>query len=135
MAASDEVAGLFLDAIRRRDFDALSGCLHPMVQLRALRPGDAVVRMGASAVTERLAGWFGGWDEAETLRADAWEVAGRLAIAYRIRVRSASGTREVEQHLYCDMTGQQITAIDLLCSGFRPVPQPPPSPEPWRSGR
>jgi hypothetical protein len=89
--------------------------------------------MGASAVTERLIDWFSGWNEAETLRADSWEVAGRLAISYRIRVRSAAGIREVEQHLYCDLAGRQITAIDLLCSGFRRVPQPPPSPVPQRS--
>src|SRR6266511_4000087 len=104
MAASDEVAGLFLDAIRRRDFDALSGCLHPMVQLRALRPGDAVVRIGASAVTERLSGGFGGWDEAETLRADAWEVAGLFVIAFRLRARSTAVTCAVLLRSYPDIS-------------------------------
>jgi hypothetical protein len=123
MEASAEVATLFLDALRRRDFEALAACLHPRVQLRALQPGDAVVCKGASAVTKRLEGWFGAWDEVETLRADAWEVAGRLALSYRFRVRSAGDIRDVEQQLYCDVTEQHIKAIDLLSSGFRPVPQ------------
>jgi hypothetical protein len=50
--------------------------------------------------------------------AHASEVAGRLALSYRFRVRSPGDTRKVEQHLYCDVTGRHIQAIDLCPQAF-----------------
>ena len=118
MESPTEIAMHFMEVLHRRDFDGLTARLHPTVRLRALQPGDAVVRVGASAVTNRFSGWFGPWDEVDPLRADAWNVGGRVALAYRLRLRAADTTREVEQHLYCDLAGEQIAIIDLLSSGF-----------------
>jgi hypothetical protein len=111
------VATHFLDALRRRDFPALAACLDPRVQLRALQPGGAVVRMGSGAVIDRFRGWFGSWDSVEAVRVGAWSVGAKLAMRYRFEVCSAGATYEIEQQLYCDLVGERIAAIDLLSSG------------------
>lgn len=117
----ERVAGQFLAAVRERDFKRLAGCLHPKVQLRALQPGDAVVRRGSSAVVERFVTWFGGWDDVQTVRTTSWDLAGRLALGYRLLVRGGGTAREVEHQLYCDLADGQLHGIDLLSSGFLPV--------------
>ena len=108
------LAASFLEALRARDLDALTQCLHPRVQLRALHPGGAVVQMGAAAVAERFGAWLGGWDNVEFVRSEAWEAAGRLVMAYRVRLRDGHAVAEIEQHLHCDVVDRQLTAIDLL---------------------
>jgi hypothetical protein len=112
------VATSFLSAVCARDLDALSACLHPQVRLRALLPGDAVVKVGPQAVTERFGVWLGGWDDSEVLRSDVWVVAGRIAVAYRLVMRDGHGaTVEIEHQLYCDLLGCRLRVIDLLGVG------------------
>lgn len=114
----------FLTALRDRDFHALTLCLHPRVQLRALHPGDVAVRMGATAVGECFRTWLGDEGPATLLRAQTWEVGGRLVLAYRMRLGPAGAAAEVEQHLHCDVVNQRLTAIDLLSTDTSPTGAP-----------
>jgi len=104
----------FLEALRVRDFEALASCLHPRVQLRALHPGSAAVRMGGPAVAACFRGWLGGGERADLVRASTWEVGGRLVVSYRMRLHREGVAVEVEQHLHCDVVDQRLGAIDLL---------------------
>jgi hypothetical protein len=70
--------------------------------------------MGAAAVAECFRAWLGGGESADFVRAETWEVAGRLVLAYRIRLRQDGVAAEVEQHLHCDVVDQRLAAIDLL---------------------
>jgi hypothetical protein len=108
----------FVTAVCEQDIDSLSACLHPQVRLRALLPGDAVVRVGPHAVAERFEAWLGGWDESAVLRSDVWQVAGRVAIAYRLAMRDHTGAAaEIEHQLYCDLLCRRFRVIDLLSVG------------------
>jgi len=51
-------------------------------------------------------------------------VADRLHVRYRVRNREDGTWYLVEQHLFATMAGDRISHLDLLCSGFRPVPPP-----------
>jgi hypothetical protein len=118
------VGGLFIEALARRDFAALAGCLQPGVRLRALLPDGPAEMTGC----EEVAGWFrslfGGPEELELADATVGEVGPRLYMRWRVTLTAPgpSGPRHlVEQHVFA-ASGERISALDLLCSGF--VTQP-----------
>jgi hypothetical protein len=114
MEPRETVGASFLQALRRRDFEALASCLHPRVQLRALHPGSVAVRRGGTAVAECFRAWLSEGESADVVRAETWEVAGRLVLAYRLRLDLDGVVTEVEQVLHCDVLDQRLAAIDLL---------------------
>lgn len=108
-------------AIADRDYPRLSGTLAPDVRMRALLPPGPVEVSGSEAAAAKFASWFG---DAEELALVSWgsnAVADRLHVFYRLRVSQAGGlSKLVEQHLLCAFDSDQIGALDLVCSGFRP---------------
>ena len=116
--------GLFIEALARRDFAALAGCLDPSARLRALLPRGPV----EVAWCEEMAGWFralfGGPGGLELVDLTVGQVGPRLYLRWRADLTppGSSGPRRfVEQHAFADC-GQRISRLDLLCSGF--VAQP-----------
>lgn len=119
-SASDLGTGL-ISALAERDFPRLADTLTPDVRMRALLPPGPVVISGAEAAAAKFASWFADAEELELLRSGSDTVADRLHVFYRLRVKKpgASG-KIVEQHLLCALDDDGITALDLVCSGFRP---------------
>jgi len=116
---------MFIQALATRDFGAAQATLVDDVRFRALLPRGLEEVHGAGALTEMLAGWFGGTN-AQQLEASAVDlVADRLAVSYRFRLQREDGWRRIEQRLYA-VVGEdaRMETIDLLCSGFRPLPEP-----------
>ena len=111
----------FADALAGRDFDGLSAMLATDVCMRALTPPGPVELSGAADAAARFASWFGGSTNLELVRAGSEAVGDRWHVFYRLRVsRRGDPTSIVEQHLFCALDQGRITAIDLVCSGFRP---------------
>ena len=114
------LAGLLLDALSRRDFDALESCLDPEVRFRALLPRGPMELGTATETADRFRTWFGGDDGFEVIDASVSQIGTKIYARWRIRMtpRDASEpTRVAEQHVYT--TGsEQIATLDLLCSGF-----------------
>jgi len=103
------------------DFDRLTTMLTTDVHMRALIPPGPVELSGAAAAAAKFASWFGGSKSLELVRTGSDEVGDRLHVFYRLRVkRRDEPTSIVEQHLFCSLDGGRITALDLVCSGFRP---------------
>jgi hypothetical protein len=119
-----EIAERFLRALRVRDFQQIEACFHPAVRFRALIPPGVREGTGASEATSYLRRWFGDSDVHELLTSAADQVADRLHIAYRFRTHDADGWFEVEQQTYSTIAEGRIQDMDLLCSGFRPIPGP-----------
>jgi|SRR5581483_2061159 len=118
--ATDPASAL-VKALADRDFWGLVGILAPEVRMRALVPSGPVELNGAEAAAARYAAWFGGATNLELVHAGCDEVGDRLHVFYRLRVdRAGDPTRIVEQHLFCALDAGRITALDLVCSGFRP---------------
>jgi hypothetical protein len=116
--------GLFIEALARRDFAALAGCLDPSARLRALLPRGPV----EVAWCEEMAGWFralfGGPGGLELVDLTVGQVGPRLYLRWRADLTPAgsSGPRRfVEQHAFADCR-ERISGLDLLRSGF--VAQP-----------
>jgi len=112
------VAGGFLDALSRRDFDLLAGYLDDEVRFRALTPPAQLDLTGPDAVIEKLQQWFGGDQEFAVLDAEIGQVGSRLSMRWRLRVHSGGVSRVVEQHVFVTVA-KRIVIFDLLCSGFQ----------------
>lgn len=118
------VGGVFIEALADRDFVRMAATLGSAVRFRALLPPGPMGWEGPEAVAGAFRSWFGEASDFELVDATVGEVAGRLHLSWRLRVRPAPfGMGEdwhvIEQQAYADAT-ETIEALDLLCSGFRP---------------
>jgi len=117
-----DVATAFLNAVTARDFAAARSVLADELLMRMLVPGRLMSDVGADAAIGRISSWFSDADpfQVEASRAD--EVEGRATLTYRLRLHKPDGWYLIEQHLMLDVDANgHITAIDLLCSGFRSI--------------
>ena len=115
------VAGLLLDALAHRDFATLVSCLAPDVRFRALVPPGPFELAGSAETARRFEKWFGGTDDFELVDRSIGQVRDRLYLRWRVQMRSArdpGDVRVAEQHVFAT-AADRITAMDLLCSGFR----------------
>ena len=121
-ASSGDLAAGFVTSLARKDYDALGRLLVEDLRFRLLLPSGPTADSAASAAVARIASWFADADAIEVEDSATDEVGGRPALTYRLRVHRASGWNLIEQHLMLDVADGRISAIDLLCSGFRPIP-------------
>jgi TusA-related sulfurtransferase len=117
-----DVATAFLNAVTARDFAAARSVLADELPMRMLVPGGLMSDVGADAAIGRISSWFTDADPFEVHASSAIEVEGRAAVTYRLRLHKPDGWYLIEQHLMLDVDAdRRITAIDLLCSGFRSI--------------
>lgn len=118
------IAGLFLDALTRRDFDAMAQCLDPDVRFRALVPPGAFELHGIEDTIAKFRKWFVdrvAGNEFEVVDASIGQVGSRLYLRWRVWVRPCDrpdAPEIVEQHVFAT-AHERIDSIDLLCSGFQ----------------
>jgi TusA-related sulfurtransferase len=117
-----DVAAAFLDALAAREFTAARSVLAQDVRFRMLVPGGLMTDEGADATIGWFRSWFAEADPFQVEASSAEEVEGRAAVTYRLRLHNANGWQLIEQHLMLDVGADgRVGAIDLLCSGFRPI--------------
>ena len=121
LSSATDLGAALVAALAHRDFGRLAGTLAPDVRMRALIPPGSVELSGAEPAAARFALWFGESNELELVHSGSDEVGDRLHVFYRLRVNRPGGpSKIVEQHLFCALDDGRITALDLVCSGFRP---------------
>jgi hypothetical protein len=123
------IAGTFLEGLTTRDYQRLATALDKGVRFRALLPPGPSEWHGRDDATDVFRSWFGDADRFELVDATLGEIAGRLQMTWRIRLRPApfdigDGWHLIEQHAFADIT-DKIEALDLVCSGFRAEPTNP----------
>ena len=119
-SATDLGTGL-ITALAQRDFARFANTLTPDVRMRALIPPGPVEVSGAEAAAAKFASWFADAEELELMHSGSDKVGDRLHVFYRLRVKKPGDPRKIiEQHLLCALDEDRITALDLVCSGFRP---------------
>lgn len=117
-----DVAAAFLDALAAREFTAAQSVLAQDVRFRMLVPGGLMTDQGADATIGWFRNWFAEADPFQVEASSSEEVEGRAAVTYRLRLNNANGWQLIEQHLMLDVGADgRVEAIDLLCSGFRPI--------------
>jgi ketosteroid isomerase-like protein len=120
-SSATELGATLIAALGDGDLDRLAGTLAPDVQMRALIPPGPVEVHGAEPAAARFASWFREAARLELVRFGNEEVSDRLHVFYRLRVqRSGDPWKIIEQHMFCALDDGRITALDLVCSGFRP---------------
>jgi hypothetical protein len=120
-SSATDLGAMLVAALTERDFGRLAGTLAPDVRMRALIPPGPLELSGAEPAAARFALWFGESDGLELVHSGSDEVGDRLHVFYRLRVkRPGDPWKVIEQHLFCALDDGRITALDLVCSGFRP---------------
>ena len=108
-------------ALAQRDFARLADTLTADVRMRALIPPGPIELSGAENAAAKFSSWFGDAEEFELVRSGSDTVADRLHVFYRLRVKKPGDlSKIVEQHLLCAVDDHRISALDLVCTGFRP---------------
>jgi len=112
----------FVEAVAASDLHGIVAALAPDARFRYLIPPGPGEIVGAAAVAAKYLQWFG---EADALRVQSVLVeplADRISVRYRFLLHEQEGWEVIEQQTFLDMDEElRITAIDLLCSGFRPT--------------
>jgi hypothetical protein len=120
-SSATDLGVILVAALTERDFGRLAGTLAPDVRMRALIPPGPLELSGAEPAAARFALWFGEADGLELVHSGSDEVGDRLHVFYRLRMkRPGDPWKVIEQHLFCALDEGRITALDLVCSGFRP---------------
>jgi TusA-related sulfurtransferase len=125
MPSDHSTAHAFLDALVRRDFDALEATLDPAVRFRALVPGESVAVTTAADTAACFRRWFTDKTDIEILDQQVDVLVDRLRIGYRARLRKNGQPYLVAQQLFGDLDDGRFVSLDLLCTGFRPEAGPP----------
>jgi hypothetical protein len=126
------VSASFLDALARQDFERLGACFHPAPRARLLTPSALAMPRDAAGVGDRFRQWFGEADVFDVEQADVCLIGGEnggtsgpcISLRYRIQLREHGGWYACEQQAYCWAQDGLIERIDLLCSGYQPIPAP-----------
>jgi hypothetical protein len=117
------IAGMFLEGLTIRDYERLVATLDQGVRFRALLSPGPSEWHGRDEAADVFRSWFGEADRFDVVDATVGEIAGRLQMTWRIRLRPApfgigDGWHLIEQHAFADVA-DTIKALDLVCSGFR----------------
>jgi SnoaL-like domain len=120
-SSATDLGAALVTALAERNFARLADTLTPDARMRALIPPGPVEVSGAEAAAAKFSAWFGDAEELELVRSGSETVADRLHVFYRLRVKKPGDlVKIVEQHLLCALEDDRITALDLVCTGFRP---------------
>lgn len=121
--AGTTIAADFAHAIAAGDRGPLLRMLAPQVEFRALTPSRAwAIDSAEEAVDTMLGTWFGGGrriDSVASVETDV--VADVVRVGYRFNATTSTGRAVVEQQAYVAVVDGIITALRIVCSGYRPV--------------
>ena len=114
----------FLAALAERDFPRMARCVADDARLRCLLPGGPVEHRGRDAVIDGFRDWLAG-SRFTLVSRDIDELGDRLALRYRAHLVREGQTepKVIEQAGYCDIGPGGIETLELVCSGYRPLPQ------------
>jgi tellurite resistance-related uncharacterized protein len=94
------------------------------VWMRALLPRDIVETHSAEAAVETFREWFAPHETFKMLATEQHTVEGREFLSYNLLLRPEWAPDQwhvVEQSGYCRVTNDQVTRLDLVCTGFFPT--------------
>jgi hypothetical protein len=117
---AESVGADFLDALARRDWAGVQSLLDPNVSFRVLTPRALREAEDDAGALAWLTRWFGDADELTTLDSEVSTMQDRLSVGYRFHLHKDRWC-VIEQRGYIDVADGKITALTLICSGFRSV--------------
>jgi hypothetical protein len=118
-----EVGNRWAAALHTADFAELGQCLAQDVRIQALLPGNSVTATGRDEVVALLRRWLGEPHGFALLATSSGLVGDVLHLSYRARI-DGDQPYLLEQQAYCEVGGEGISSLRLVCSGWKPVPAP-----------
>ena len=114
----------FVAAIVAHDWVSIASCFEPDALFHAVTPTKRPYRehVGGAAIADQMRAWFGDADITELVSSAVEPLVDRIVIRYFIHEHEPDGWYLVEQTAYATPGERAFAAMDLLCSGFRPVP-------------
>jgi len=114
----------FVQALGRKDANALRQLLRPDVDFRAMTPGRFWEASDADSVVDDifLGKWFEPTDDIrEVIAVDTATVGKRQRVGYRFLVENPDGPHVVEQQAYYESDGGRIGWLRVMCAGYQPI--------------
>jgi TusA-related sulfurtransferase len=119
-----QVGESWVQALAERDFGRLAPLCQPDVRSRLLTPRAFDTIDSAQALEHKFQQWFGESDLVRIEQTQIQPIGEKLSIFYRLLLRKQGEWFEIEQHISSFLRDDLIGRLDLLCSGFQPVPAP-----------
>ena len=114
------VAERFVSALARKDFVELERCFAADVRFRALVPTGYNEAYNAHDAARFFEHWFGDVEPLQLRSARLSQLGSRTLVGYGVAGYEDGMAFSCEQTLYCDIIGNQLAHVNLLCSGFIP---------------
>ncbi len=114
----------FAQALASKDPAALTAVLTDDVDFKALTPGRSWEAADPEGTLEILLGtWFEPQDEIDEVLevSEGDPVEDTAHVSYRFALTTPNGPHTAEQQAYYRVSGERISYLRVLCSGFRPV--------------
>lgn len=110
----------FANALAAKDEAGIRAVTTPDLDFRAMTPGRFWEAHSHGDLLEVLfANWLEPSDEVVALvSTSTGEVSTRQHVTYRLHLRNADGDALMEQQMYYDTVGGQISWARVMCSGF-----------------
>lgn len=112
------VAERFVGALARKDFAEIERCFAADVTFRALVPTGYNEASNARDATRFFEHWFGDVESMHLRSARLGQIGSRTLVGYGVAGYEDGMGFSCEQTLYCDIIGNQLARVYLLCSGF-----------------
>lgn len=109
-------------AIKTRRFERIADLCRPSVRSRLMWPDGYVSFESAEDLAARIGQWYAESDPIEIQALQVEPVGDKVSISYRLTLRERGEWLEVEQQIFGMVKGGLLTQLDLMCSGFRPIP-------------
>lgn len=106
-------------ALVEQDYAGIEQLFAPDVHFRALTPGSTAAADTAAEAVAILQSWFRDATDLQLVECGVVEVHGRWRLSYRLSGVGEGRPFSVEQQAYCDVSGELVHRMDVLCSGFR----------------
>ena len=117
-----QVGRRFLDALAVMDFDRIRSLFADDAKLQALVPDGLREEQGPAGIVSRFSLWWSDLGAPGLLASEPEPFHDLVRIRYTVTgVDPEDGPVEVEQQAYLAVADGKITAMNLVCSGFRPT--------------
>jgi hypothetical protein len=111
----------FIDCLSDQNFDDLVQLFSGDIFFRALIPSSIVTLNDSYKTADKLKSWFYNEEpeKYEIVESSSKVLVDCLHINYTIFLTYKGNPYNVEQQLYCEIDGDRISKLSLICSGFR----------------
>ncbi len=115
-----ETGEALVRALAARDFSGAAALFREDATLQAIPPSGYRERRGREEIEAQLRHWLEYCNATELAWSLVEPVGDRLHVAYRFLAVKDGEPRQFEQHGFCELAGDRIASIRLVCSGCRP---------------